>query len=71
MIGRLDVRPQGPCPHCEGTGTDPKKRTRPCPVCHGTRVKLVCLTCGEDMPCSGTDPNVRDQAQCRMPRRPR
>lgn len=65
MIGRLDVRPGGPCPNCEGTGKDPKKRTRACPVCFGSKVKLVCQTCGEDMPCSGTESNVRDQAQCR------
>lgn len=22
MIGRMDVRPGGPCPHCDGKGTD-------------------------------------------------
>lgn len=65
MIGRLDVRPGGPCPNCKGKGTDPKKRTRQCPVCFSSGRKLVCLTCGEDMPCSGTDTNVFDQAQCR------
>lgn len=64
MIGRLDVRPGGPCGHCGGKGTDPKKRTRHCPVCYGFKRKLVCQACGEDMPCSGTDGSIFDQSHC-------
>jgi DnaJ-class molecular chaperone len=64
MMDRLDVRPGGPCAHCDGKGTDPKKRKRPCPVCHGSKVKLVCESCGEDMPCSGTRDDILDQTYC-------
>jgi DnaJ-class molecular chaperone len=65
MMGRLDIRLQGTCGTCNGTGKDPKKRTRKCPTCNGSGKKLVCQSCGEEMPCSGTDPNIFDQTYCR------
>lgn len=64
MIGRMDVVAGGPCKHCKGTGRDPKKRKRPCPSCDGSKVQLVCKSCGEDMPCSGTRDDVFDQGYC-------
>jgi len=64
MFGRMDVSLGGTCPHCDGTGHDPKKRKRTCPKCYGSKKKAICKTCGEDMPCSGTNPNILDQAVC-------
>lgn len=70
MFGRIDLTTK-PCNHCNETGKDPKKRTRACPVCSGSKRKSVCATCGEDMPCSGTDNTIFDQSFCnnKEPRR--
>jgi len=64
MMGRIDVELRGCCDLCGGSGRDPCKRKRSCPKCRGTGKALVCTTCGERMPCSGTDPNIFDQASC-------
>jgi hypothetical protein len=51
---------------CHGTGRDPKKRKRQCPKCIGFMSGFGerCTSCGEVMPCSGTDPNILDQTYC-------
>jgi len=64
MMGRMDVVRQGSCYACGGSGKDRRRRTRPCPKCDGTGKGLVCSSCGESMPCSGTDPNMFDQSSC-------
>lgn len=64
MLGRLDVDWDHPCPNCNGTSKDPKKRTRDCPVCEGTGKSGKCLNCNELMPCSGTNSNLMDQTYC-------
>ena len=63
-IGRTDTAYAGPCKHCHGSGKDPKKRTRVCPKCAGVGRQLICRTCGDDMPCRGTNPNIMDQSVC-------
>jgi hypothetical protein len=45
MLGRMDLV-RRTCPHCSGTGKDPKKRTRPCPTCSGEKKALFCRQCG-------------------------
>jgi len=64
MMGRIDVRLSGFCKLCGGTGRDPKKRKRTCPKCFGSKMTLVCESCGEDMPCSGTRDDIFDQTYC-------
>lgn len=61
MIGRLDVE-SIICPNCNGSKQDPKKRKRLCPECGGAGVIERCKSCGELMPCSGTEDY--DQTYC-------
>ncbi len=64
MIGRQDLIKVGRCTLCKGEGRDPKCRKRKCSKCFGDGKKLVCGTCGEDMPCFGTRNDVFDQSSC-------
>ena len=64
MIGRTDVFNDATCLACNGTGRDRKKRSRKCPDCFGDGKALVCRTCGERMPCSGTRSDIMDQGVC-------
>ena len=63
MFGRLDISLKT-CPDCQGSGKDPRKRKRPCPRCQGTGQAEFCKSCGEWIPCPGTDPNILDQSYC-------
>lgn len=63
MIGRQDLTYKK-CYHCKGIGKNPKNRKIPCPICRGSGKAEYCKTCGELMPCSGTEPDVFDQSYC-------
>ena len=63
MIGRQDLT-KIVCPSCNGSGKDKRNRKRPCPRCEGYKYDFKCSTCGEMMPCSGTDLNMFDQSTC-------
>lgn len=63
MIGRQDLIYKK-CYNCKGTGKDPKRRKYPCPTCFGYGLVDYCKTCGELMPCGGTDNDLCDQSLC-------
>jgi DnaJ-class molecular chaperone len=63
MIGHLDVEKVGQCDKCLGSGRDPKNRKQRCTKCDGDGRGYFCSTCGERMPCGGTE-DVLDQAYC-------
>lgn len=59
----MDLGYGRPCEACVGSGKDRKNRKRKCPKCHGVGKTLICTSCEEDMPCSGTK-NIHDQSYC-------
>lgn len=65
MEGRFDIE-YVDCTHCNKSGKDPKKRKRKCPICNGMKKQASCGTCGELMPCSGTDFGMMDQSVCAL-----
>jgi len=64
MIGRLDTK-KGICPDCNGTGRDPKKRTRKCSGCDGTAMVEVCTACGYIVG-RGCSSQALDSSYCEM-----
>lgn len=65
MMGRMDTELRT-CPDCKGSGKDPKKRSRRCPGCRVPGRADFCKTCGDRMPCRGTDPGMCDQTFCNL-----
>jgi DnaJ-class molecular chaperone len=63
MDGRIDVTKVGQCNKCLGSGRNPKKRKQRCSACDGDGRGFFCTTCGERMPCGGTE-EVLDQSYC-------
>ena len=53
MLGRMDIKSV----KCSCT----KKK---CKKCNNIKEIWICQTCGEQMPCSGTDKNIFDQSYC-------
>lgn len=66
MFGRMDVSLDAICLSCNGKGLDRKNRKRTCPDCGGSGKSLVCTTCGQRMPCPGTQEGVMDQDYCTL-----
>jgi len=68
MMGRMDIK-YLVCSDCNGIGGELKPRSQKklktvCPRCNGAGKVEVCLSCKEDMPCSGTNPKLMDQSYC-------
>ena len=60
-MGRMDEVRAGKCKKCDGSG---ERRKKPCFHCGGDGRKWICISCGEEMPCSGTEEDVLDQTWC-------
>lgn len=66
MFGRMDIGLFGNCRECNGSGRSRKNRKRKCPKCSGSGKKVVCFSCGDEMPCSGTEEDMMDQSWCSL-----
>ena len=50
-----------PCENCNGSGKDPKKRTRACPECSGSGEGNICADCNK--PIGIDDENLKCKCQ--------